>query len=329
MPTITSVTEKREPRLNTISQSGSRVFQVIIDEFLSTDKYSAVMELVGAGVDPTTSLTIPQSGKDFDGGAPVLNKAICTSIEVEQDSQQNTMWEVSCRFERQSLQSSDDDGKVWQAFPWQETPSVVWGNNIIQKPIAVDLDDKAIVNSAGERFDETVTRPIAVQTVTCTYNTKPTGFSPSNGSGKVNTVNSGAFRIFGTRVASGTALLKTYGGAKLVANVNGVDVNYWQVTAAWDILPNVGDVGWQGIILDSGTKQYKTDRLVDINGRGGAPLTSPQNLNGKGQRLYKSTGGTNGAGSNQSSLTAVRKAGVWFLKYKQYETASHSGLIKN
>lgn len=335
MATVLRVEEVRKPQLNPVTKAGSRMFHVYFNEYIIdkndhslTDKYSTFIYMAAVAVDPNTGLSVPNARTNFDGDVPSGNQPTCVSIDVELYDDQNLIWEVTCRFEAPTEQSSDGDGAVRSDFPWNESPSVVWGNSTIQQPISVDLAGNAIVNSAGQRFDETVTRPVAIQTVTCTFNTKSSGFTPSKSSELVNTVNSSGFNIFGTGVSAGTALLKTYGGAKLVANVNGTNVNYWQVTAAWDILSNAGDVGWQGIILDSGTQEFKNNGLHKIKSDEGPAFTSPQLLNGSGQRLIKAhKGGINGAGSNQSNLETKKIGNLYFMLFKQYKLAGHQGIV--
>ena len=332
MAIVTKVTESRDATLNTVSNSGSRTFLVFFDEYLPTDKYSNFIDQASQAIDPISGLKVPRQGSNFDGDAPVKGDPIATSVSVRQYQEQNIIWEVSVKFSESTRESSDNDDNVWQDYPWNETPTVVWGSSIINQLILTDFDGRAIVNSAGDAFDTAITRPVALMTVSCTFNKKAGGYTPQSAAALVNTVNESDFTVFGTKVEKGTALMKTYGGSKLTAVVNGEEVNYWQVTAAWDILSNASStsIGWDGIVLDIGTQQtINGSGKFTINDKHGYRLSSPQLLNGNGHRLERAEGGYNSRAQNPNGLRVISdissNRGV-FLRYKQYETKSHRNI---
>jgi hypothetical protein len=331
MATVTKVTESREAVLNTVTLAGRRTFLVYFDEYVANEKYSTFINLAKVAIDPNSGLKVPTQGNNFDGDVPAISDPIVSGVSVKQYEKQNTIWEVTVTFSEKTSSDSDSDKNVWQDYPWNETPSVVWGSGTLNQVIATDFDGKAIVNSAGDPFDTAITRPAALMTVTCTFNKKIGGYEPNKASRLVNTVNSGAFTIFGTNIEGEAALMKAYGGSKLKAVVNGQDIHYWQVTAAWDILVNTGsgDIGWDGVILDIGTQQRDSNGAKwTINDKFGTRLSSPQLLNGDGIRLEKATGGFNSPSSGGSLplISSISSSKGVFLRYKQYQRSSHNSI---
>lgn len=331
MPTVTKVTESREATLNTVTLSGKRTFLVYFDKYEPTDKYSEFIELTKGAEDPSTGLIIPTVGSNFDGDPPQDGDPIVSGVAVKQYDEQNLIWEVAVTFSNKTSDDSDSDDNVWQDFPWNATPSIVWGNSTLSQVIATDYDGRAIVNSAGDPFDAAITKPSALMTVTCTLNKKIGGYNPNTAGTIVNTVNDRDFTIFGTVIKADSALMKAYGGSKMMALVNGDEINYWQVTVAWDVLVNTGagDIGWDGVVLDIGTQQTINNKgKFAINDKHGNRLSSPQLLNGNGHRLEKAEGGYNSIG-NGGSLPVIGgisgNNGV-FLRYKQYKRKAHSGI---
>jgi hypothetical protein len=330
MATVIEVTESREAVLNTVTKAGRRTFLVHFDKYTANEKYSDFISKAEVAVDPSSGLKIPTRGTNFDGDSPDTGDPIVSGVSVKQFNAQNTIWEVAVTFTKKTSSDSDDDENNWQDYPWNETPSVVWGSSTLNQVISIDYDGNAIVNSAGDPFDTAVTRPVALMTVSCTFNKKIGGYNPNTASGVVNTVNSNGFTVFGTNIERESALMKAYGGSKLTAIVNGQPVSYWQVTAAWDILVNTdsSDIGWDGVVLDIGTNQKENGGKFPIRDKSGNKLSSPQLLNGGGIRLEDKDGGFNTQGSGGSlpvvgSISGDR--GV-FLRYKQYKRKSHKGI---
>lgn len=312
MATVTQVVEAREPRLSTVSLSGKRVFHVYFDEF---SNYKDMINLASSAVDPSTGLKVPQEGTDFDGNKWSLGEAVCTDIVCELFEEQNMIWQVSCSFSAPETQTRGD-AKDPVDYPWQQPKLTSYSHSFAERLLGVDLDGNAILNSAGDNYEQVITRGVPIRRKTITYNAK--SFNASN-----------ATRKLGKLSDSDKTLCVVFDGQEQVftnPNTN-KKTKYWSVTEAYDTITSRDSWDtWQGMIQDVGlmctrTSDGKRRPATDSYGH---QAVSPVPLNGDGLELTKPDGQNRSIGNGGKSPLSVISGlsdsgnGVW-LRYKLYE----------
>jgi len=324
---VLEVRELRRPSLNTIEGSGERSFRVTLDQYTN---YGAMMLEATTAIDPNDSnRKIPEKGQSFYTGLPPtqFGTPIVSEIYGELYSEQNKQWDVTV-----SYSALDDDGGGQNGgfeYPWNEPPVDDWGSTIVQRPMLVDVNNKPMVNSIGERFAEVLTRPVALRRLVVTENRKYGSFSPMAASKFISTINSASFSVGGQTIPQEKALCTGYNGrTAYVRDPNGNQTKYWQVTASWDIITDDDD--WHGYILDQGYNQFDENGAPDtILIKGAVTPSAPQLLNGNGKRLINVDGSKNAAKSGAYLPIDTRRSASdrVFLRYEQFKKTSHGSII--
>ena len=324
---ITEVTERRAPRLDMLNKSGSRSYLVHFNAFTN---YNDMFNEAAAAEDPSTGLSIPQKGTNFDGDEPAKGDPLVTGISVELYDEQNMILEVNVTWSKaEETGSETDGGNGMDEYPWNLPKVYSWGHSNIEKRMVKDLDDNAIVNSYGDPFDEIITRPVSIRTLTVTWNKKKSAFNPIKANSFINTLNRSAFNINGSSIPREKALCTGYDGTLTYTTARGKQIQYYQVSASWSIITQ-GNDEWDGMVLDVGYNQLLPTGPNKILLKGGVEPSSPQLLNGKGVRLKAANGDQNpdysGAGTFLPIHPDSNKDRV-FLQYKPFGLSNHSSII--
>lgn len=133
-----------------------KVFYVKTDT--KTDGPQTIMATTGL---PIVGLTVYSHGTESD------LTAVCKSKKAKRMKRSRFYWAVTCEFDNASDSQAQEDEEE-QSGPVDRPYEIDWDAVVEEIALWKDLDDNAIVNSAGERFPEPVTAfiPFPMLTVT-------------------------------------------------------------------------------------------------------------------------------------------------------------------
>lgn len=162
--------------------------------------------------------------------------------------------------------------------PLDDPAVITWNGEPFQRPLVVDKDGKAVLNSAGDYFDPPIMRDDSRQLVNVVKNV---GAVPGWILDYHDVVNSDTFTVDGVSVSPGKGKIKW------------IPIGEWQERneIAYRVLTiqiHLDKRGWNFKPLDQGYRYILASiptqriRMPDANG---ASLTSPGLLNGTGQQL--------------------------------------------
>lgn len=231
-----------------------RVYRVV-----TNDPNDGVFTAMNAS-DGTTSIPALWSAystpNESDGGAWV------TDIRPQQSSQDPRFWEVQVQY----------DGFV---NPLTAPPQVRWSGGRFTTIAELDINDEAILNSAGCFFDPPPEKDDSRPTVVITMNVA--SFVPSLAIDYQDAINSDALSIAGLAVTPGQAKV----------NIEATEQwqlawNYWAVTYTIEFQRD----GWAKKILDQGRYQKGgSTGVMPCKDSEGQDVTDPVPLNGSGGQL--------------------------------------------
>lgn len=183
------------------------------------------------------------------------------------------MWKVQCEYNNQNDAASKPDDQSGQS-PTDRAVKVTCTSVEKQKVLDRDYSNprKAVINSAGEKFDPPIETEDAIKVITVVRN--EASYDLSLGFAYENRVNTDTWN----------GLEPGYVRCK---SINGTDkyelgVRYWEVTYVFEVNP----VGWDLEVLDQGYTEIVGGKVALIGSqKDGTPLSKPALLNGAGQRL--------------------------------------------
>jgi hypothetical protein len=223
---------------------------------------AAVAQRTGGTVTFTGRLPVR---RDVDGSYS------CQTVDVTPVDGSNNTYDYVASFALDQFSGSDN--------PLDDPPEVDWGGIETSEPYDLDADNKAAVNTAGERFDPAPERVAGQDAVTITINTAT--WSPAMGSMYSYTTNSNT--MWGTLVAQGQALMGRISARK----VREEGVTFWRVT-----YPITFKTDWKQTLLNvgyntrNGTNTLTPIMAKDTNTGTFVPIQQPRLISTDGSSVY-------------------------------------------
>lgn len=214
---------------------------------------------------------IPQMAGNIQAETPQLGMRVDNISAKMEDDKGWSFWWVEASYTNRPVDPNkpDDDG---DKDPLNDPTEIDWDSGEGVEVIKKDLDDKPILNSAKDRFDEDAEQEVARPVLVITKNFAT--FEGKTAFDYVNTVNKSEFQ----GAEPGTLRLRKIRARKQIRNTT----KYWSVTFEFAYDPN----GWQLEILDRGyytlsqlSGQYVKKPIKDGNGE---DVKKPQLLDGNG-----------------------------------------------
>lgn len=249
-----------------------RTFRVQLDTISSRNAIDAKLaDLSGQG-----GLRVPRLGDPH----PVDLAARCTAVEAESVNDDPRDYLIVCEYKTFSGRGSNQDGEQAIELPLQRPPAVDIGTWTLRRPFTKDLQNRAVVSSAGEPFDPPLEQEVRATVLIYEHNVQ------SNPLTRI-----GAFR---STVNAAPFLI----GAKFHAFVRDMTArhvfeagqSYWRERIEIAFLPflqldgNGNEIGWQPYILDQGVDELNDDgdrvRITDADGN---QVVTPVLLDGGGR----------------------------------------------
>jgi len=202
-------------------------------------------------------------------------EAYCTSLDVQCVGGWK-QWTVTAEY------------KVMENPPNQETPAnddfqLSWSSEIYQEPVFRDVDEKAVMNSAGDYFVDPAPQRDAAQLIAKikqNYVVVPQAILTLQ-----NTVNASAISIGGLSIAAGLAKM-----TRVEVSERKTRGNFFYYTVSFEIHIKKG--GWTVWILDAGLREIDPvddTKRIHIKDDDEAEITSPVPLDKEGKRLANPT----------------------------------------
>lgn len=241
--------------------------------------------------------------------SPLPSNAYLTARRLRADSQTETPlhWIVTANYSSAPVSSEEKD-KEQNPEPLNRKAKFRWSTNLYREAVEKDIDDNAILNSAGDYFDPPIERDRSnwVLTVTRNVTAVPIWLLDYNNC----PINESSFTVDGVTVEEKKARLTTIDiGEEQIEN----NVKYRVLTMQIEFKKE----GWTAKILDQGLRK-RTDLAggwkqvhIEVENDNGelSKVTSPVMLDGEGGVL-----------DQPSPDTAV------FLDYELYEAKDFSVL---
>lgn len=221
--------------------------------------------------------TLLNSGGTSIGGVtlPSINQAHSTDLyvvvsNIEADLEGNSSpYDGLATYQVTYTASSFDSLPI---HPLDRDPQITWRGTSRTEVARVDINGKAILNSAKQLYDPLPEKPTEGGEVSISYNIS--GNPASICANYSNTVNSGA--IWG--VPAGNGLIGIIEGTRQSELFEGVTVNYW--TLSLPIAFN--NQGWRFKCIDNGYKYLNAGEPETHRDKIGTPTPTPILLNGSG-----------------------------------------------
>lgn len=231
--------------------------------------------VVSNGVDPFSGEFIPPLGFRYNNGSPFpgsfqsdlgafVSQIDC--VEVER-SHSGSFWEVTVQY------SSTDPAAFDAQNPLNSPPRISWGLSRFTSVAEFDINQNAILNSAGDYFDPPLEKDDSRQVLTIVRN-EPT-YDASMTYVYKDSINEDVFWGLPpgvVKLMDRSAELQHSGDCPINGGY------YWEVKYEFEIRPE----GWTRYVLDQGLKQLDGGNLVNIVDANGEPISSPMLLNGEG-----------------------------------------------
>lgn len=225
-------------RPGTIALDGTRTYTVT-HMVLTDDAADGPRTVMAAVVDTGTSYNY---GNDID------TRAYCISKQAEQvtsdDASETKTWNVTLEF---STLSREQQKRL--VSPLARPYEISYSHEHFQEVVEKDVNDQAILNTAGEYFDPPIERDASRPVLTITRNEAefPTGIANSY----ANAINSDYFQ----GGIAGTVKVFNISGQRVVEEFDGEEIDYWKMTYEFHYKKD----GWQRKILSQGRSQLVLD----------------------------------------------------------------------
>jgi hypothetical protein len=176
----------------------------------------------------------------------------------------------------------ENEGEQEDTAPWDEPDEVSWEDSEGNEPFFRDVDDKPVVNSAGEPFEDFLERDSGELSVTINRNSLD--YSASQSVGYRNVINSAPFTLDGASIGKGEA--KMSGISAKTAYYEGT--KYYQITYKLKLRET-----WKVKIEDRGYNEKDTTNTGKVKpilkGTPPVPVDKPWPLDGAGAKKANST----------------------------------------
>lgn len=287
MPPSLALNLKTESRKATKTRSGIQYEQTYIGITDVPATQALILSLLNTSTPDHIAI-----GDAISGDAT----ALCSQIEIEANGNSKLSWIIKATYLTPSLSGSTP------VLPTSRPPVVRWDTENEERPLLYDYSTPnplAIVNSAGERFDQVLVQPSAVLTLEYTRNELSPNFATIMD--YENVVNSASFTIDGKTFSAGRALLTIKPGLKTTESGQ----TYYPVVYYFKFCAETWIVR-HGKLLDYGYNEWNGTDLVPILDKDGMPVSRPWPLDGSGA-----------AKANATDFPA-------YLQYKVYPAADFS-----
>lgn len=187
---------------------------------------------------------------------------------------QGLIWQAKCEYSTEPITQSERE-RAEQPIPTERRVKISWSAASYDKVVVKDIDDKAVVNSAGDYYDP----PPAVPWERLSFHFRKNFTTPDPWILQyLNSVNSTDISILGIPIAAGMArFTQPSGGEEQEENGQIYHETTWTIEA---------DVNtWQLELLDEGFREISDTDRVNITDDDGNPITSPVLLDGAGAKL--------------------------------------------
>lgn len=205
---------------------------------------------------------------------------VAISAKANQDAKSKLVWIASVEY---SSEPCTPDGQKGEN-PLADPADIDWNTDTTQEPFWKDKNDDAVLNSAGDYYEDMLVDDVSRWTVNISKNL---GYVPAWIDSYRDAVNTDNIMIDGLPVAAGTAKIKSIQISKWQSR-NDVWYRVFQLTIKikddWRHYPL--DMGLRCKDPDAATKRIA---CVDDNKR---PVTKPVHLNGSGAQLANPTPST-------------------------------------
>ncbi len=259
MSTVNEIVREQTAELTVAGWKMSRVWQVEIDS------------IVWGSISSVEAVRASGDGADIGDAHPINGFGFLRRL-IPSPTDSRLVWRVTGEYEQGTLPS-------WPGNPLEAPADVSWGSATYTDPAVDDIDDNAIVNSAGQPFDPPLTIERRALVATIVYNSED--FDPSQAAEFQGTVNVGATVIGNFNVEARMAKIIEIGATQQYYK----DIVYWQVTVKVEINPET----WDRKVLDQGiyeTINGKTDYMTTDKDE---QVTEPLKLDGSGKKLDPQT----------------------------------------
>lgn len=201
--------------------------------------------------------------------------ATCRSLSI--DNSQGLVWSAKAEYSTEPLTQSERE-RAEEPNPIDRAVKVSWAASNYDKAVVKDINDKGVVNSAGDFYDP----PPSVPWERLTFHFRKNYSSPSPWiSSYCNSVNESDISILGIQIPAGMARFCQPSGSE-EREENGQIFH----ETSWDIEVDVRT--WQLEVLDEGLREIDsndTTKRINITDDDGNEITSPALLDGSGARL--------------------------------------------
>lgn len=252
---VISVKETRRQRTGTSNaqhRSYVRVYRVVFNSPVGAESLALTAD------DGNTSIPAQASIHDSDEFARVVSKNAASRGDKGEIYDVTVTWDTDYtrsgfRLSGGGGQASFNEPPSFVENPLNRPPEVTFRNDITQEEVAIDINDRRIVNSANRLFDPSPLRDVSRYTWVVTRNQGQLDVTALYGLN--NTLNSAAVTI-GNKVHDPGTL-------KLTISTNGYQydgtIGFWPITYEFQYDP----LGWQPKIINRGWVVY--DNAVDRN----------------------------------------------------------------
>lgn len=205
------------------------------------------------------------------------NNVFATARSLSIKNAQGLIWTARCEYSTEPL-TQDERERAEEPNPTNRSVKVSWSTSNYDKPVVKDVDDKGVVNSAGDFYDP----PPSVPWERLSFHFRKNYSSPSPWiSAYCNSVNDSDISILGIAIPKGMARFCQPSGSEEREENGQV---YHETT--WDIEVDVRT--WQLEVLDEGLRQVDsadTTKRINITDDDGNEITAPALLDGSGYKL--------------------------------------------
>ena len=217
----------------------------------------------------------------FTGSVPSLGDAhpedavaLCVDVDAKPKSGEPAVWDITCKYTN-DLPSDDIDDDD----PLSQRPELSWGAEDFSRFVGKDRNDKPILNTAGDRYEDPVEVVDGLPVLTIKKN--KASFNAATAYAYNNSTNSDVYRGAdpGTLRVRITAVELWKG-----------DAAYWATSYTFRYNPE----GWQPTIMETGLYQLYLGSHIDCFVKGATPhdseaVTHPVPLDANGEQIDPST----------------------------------------
>ena len=220
------------------------------------DRYLVVSDMPIGPLEAITANGIPSFGTTYNMGSEADQNALLESLDASPVDQENTKYEVTCRYSSESSSDSQGASGTQSIPPWTKPAELEFGFQVYSKAIDRDLNGDAITNSKNKPFSDLAeiddARPVF--TVTKSQLIFPASLAASY----QNAINSDNWSVAGITVPKKTA--KVAGISGRTASFDGQQ--YWVVTYEFHLRQEE----WTLKLLDHEIDDNGNIVLLDGNG---------------------------------------------------------------